>query len=96
MAIAVIVEFPGGTLAQYDKAIELMGMSPGGTHTEPGCIFHWVTANDDGVRVTDVWEDKSQFEAFARDKIGPLTEQAGFPAPPNVSFVEVHNYLTRP
>lgn len=70
-----------------------MGFTPGGAGA-PGGLSHWITKTADGMRVTDVWESKEQFEAFAAEKIGPLTAQAGITAPPSIQFFEVHNYLT--
>ena len=39
MAVAVIMEFKGATLAQYDQVIEKMNLSKGG----PGPPAPWVT-----------------------------------------------------
>jgi hypothetical protein len=93
MAVAVILEFPGGTLEQYDQVIDKMGFSPGGPGA-PGSHFHWVTATDDGIRVTDVWESREQFEKFAEEEIGPRTQEVGIPGPPQTTFHDVHNHLT--
>jgi hypothetical protein len=93
MAVAVVLDFPGGTLDQYDQVIEKMGFTPGGAGA-PGGLFHWITATDDGMRVTDVWETREQFEAFSEEKIGPITQEVGVPGPPEITFYEVHNHLT--
>jgi hypothetical protein len=93
MPVGVVLDFPGGTLEQYDRVIELMNLTPGGRGA-PGGMFHWVTKTDNGIRVTDVWETREQFEQFAEEQIGPYTQQAGIPAPPDVTFHDVHNYLT--
>lgn len=93
MAVAVELTFAGGTTEQYDQIIEKMGFTPGGKGA-PGGMFHWVTKTPDGMRVVDVWETKEQFERFAQEKIGPISAQVGIPAPPQVTFHEVHNYLT--
>ena len=58
MAVAVMLDFDGATLDQYDEVT------------------------------------REQFERFAAEKIGPTTQGVGFPNPPDVKFVEVHNYLT--
>jgi hypothetical protein len=94
MAIAVQLDFPGGTLEQYDQVIKKMGFRPGGPGA-PGGIFHWVTKTDDGIRVTDVWESREQFERFSEDQIRRRTAEVGVPGPPKVTFFEVHNYLTK-
>jgi hypothetical protein len=93
MAVAVILDFPGATLDQYDQVVKNMGFSPGAAGAEGG-LFHWVTATDDGIRVTDVWESRERFEQFAQDEIGPQTQAVGVPGPPQISFHEVHNYFT--
>jgi hypothetical protein len=93
MAVAVVLEFPGGTLDQYDEVIEKMGFEPGGGGA-PGGLFHWVTETDDGIRVTDVWVDRETFERFAEENIGPITAEVGVPGPPQMTFYDVHNHLT--
>ena len=94
MAVAVVLEFEGGTLDQYDEVIKRMGLTPGGP-TPPGALFHWVTATDNGIRVTDVWNDRDTFQKFADEQIGPITQEVGVPGPPQVTFYDVHNhYIT--
>jgi hypothetical protein len=93
MAVAVEMNFAGGTLAQYDQVISLLGLTPGGAGPA-GQISHWIAATDTGTRAVDVWESKEQYEAFARERIGPLTRQAGVPGPPEVTYYEVHSYFT--
>jgi len=94
VAIGVQQDFPGATLAQYDQVIQKMGFRPKGPGA-PGGLFHWVTKTDSGIRVVDVWESREQFEKFGAEKVGPLTAQVGIPAPPKITFFEVHNYLTK-
>lgn len=93
MAVAVQLDFEGATLEQYDQVCKLMGLTPKGPGPA-GAISHFATMTDSGLRVVDVWESKEQFDAFAQDQIGPLSQQAGFPGPPKIQFFEVHNYLT--
>jgi hypothetical protein len=93
MAIAVQLDFTGGTLDQYDEVIKRMGFTPHGKGG-PGGLFHWVMKTASGIRVTDVWESKEAFDKFAQEKIGPITQEVGVPGPPETTFFEVHNYLT--
>ena len=93
MAVGVVLEFEGATLAQYDEIIDKMGLTPGGSGG-PGGMFHWVTETDSGLRVTDVWESQEHFDTFSEEQIGPISAEVGLPNPPNVTFYEVHNYLT--
>ena len=95
MAIAVELAFNGhgATLANYKAGLAKMGTAPGGRHPDPGCLFHWATESGGGLRVTDVWKSKQEFETFAKDKIGPVSEQVGLPKP-QVKFIEVASFLT--
>jgi hypothetical protein len=92
MAVAIVMDFPGATLDQYDAVIQSMGLVPGGPPPE-GAISHFVTRTDDGIRVVDVWETQEQFDKFAREQIGPQTQKAGIPGPPVMTVYEVHNHF---
>jgi len=92
MAAGITLEFKGATLEQHDDIVRKMGLTPGG-RTPPGGMFHWVTKTNDGFFVTDVWESREQFEQFAQEKIGSLSQEAGITDPPKISFYEVHNHL---
>jgi hypothetical protein len=94
MAVAVELNFRGATLDQYDEVIQKMGLRQRGPMPEGG-ISHWVAKTDDGFRVVDVWESKEAFERFAQDQIRPYTREAGIEAEPEISFYDVHNWLTR-
>ena len=62
-----------------------MGRAPRGRGA-PGSLFHWVTATEDGIRVTDLWDTREEFGRFAEEQIGPITAEVGFPAPPEITF----------
>ena len=93
MAVAVQLDFDGGTLEQYDEVCKLMGLTPKGPGPA-GSISHFATMTPSGLRVVDVWESKEQFETFAQEQIGPMSQKAGLPGPPKLEFFDVHNYLT--
>jgi hypothetical protein len=93
MAVGIDQNFEGATLDQYDQILEKMGFKAGGTGPA-GCIAHFCTQTDNGMRVVDIWESKDQFDKFAEEQIGPLSAEVGLPNPPTVEFIEVHNYLT--
>jgi hypothetical protein len=80
MAVAIVMDFPGATLAPYDDVLKRMGLKPGGASPD-GAIFHYCSQTDDGIRVIDVWETLAQFEAFTQAHIAPHTEAVGVPAP---------------
>ena len=90
MPHAFIMRFPDGTTDQYDRVIEKMdlgGQAPESAH------YHWVAKTDDGLLVVDVWETPEAFQAFADEKIGPITAEEGM-AEPTVEHHEVHNTLS--
>jgi hypothetical protein len=93
MPVAVEMNFRGATREQYDQVIEKMGFHPGGPGAPHG-IFHWVAETGDGLRVVDVWDSREEYERFAQEQIGPYTQEVGFQGPPEVTFYDVHNYLT--
>ena len=83
MAVAFILDFPGGTLEQYDAVVEKMDL---GGRLAPGGLFHAAGATDAGLRVCDVWESAEVFQQFAESKIGPLTAEVGLGKPEIRSF----------
>jgi hypothetical protein len=94
VTIAVIQDFEGATLDQYDRVIDKMGIAPGGKHPDPECLFHWVTATDTGIRVVDVWQTRDQFDTWIAEQVVPNALEAGFPNPPQNTFLDVHAYFT--
>ncbi len=90
MPIAVVMDFVDATLSRHDRVGEAMGLAPGAPGAPGGCLFRWVTATEGGVRITDVWESADQFERFAIERIGPITDAVGVPW---LTFYEVHGYL---
>ena len=93
VGVGVQVDLKGVTLDQYDEMVKQLGYEPLGAGA-PGCLFHWVTKTPDGIRVTDVWERQADYETFATEKLGPVTQKAGIQAQPEVQYCDVHNYLT--
>lgn len=93
MAIGVQLDFEGATIEQYDETCKLMGLTPGGPGPA-GAISHFATTTGKGFRVVDVWESREQFEAFAQERIGPLTQKVGITSPPRIQFFDVYNYFT--
>jgi hypothetical protein len=90
MAVAIVMDFPGGKREQYDQVIE--GMDLGG-RMPAGGITHSAGATGEGWRVVDIWESIERFQRFAEDQIKPLTKEAGL-AEPRMRVVELHNYET--
>jgi hypothetical protein len=88
MAVAVLVEVPGVTSAQYDAVMK--DVFPG-NHPPHGCMFH-VAGPAEGVwRVVDVWDSQATFDAFVQNTLGPAMGKAGITAHPDIKSWPVHN-----
>jgi hypothetical protein len=89
MAVAMILDFKGGTLDQYDQVVEKMEL---GGKPPPGGLFHWCAKTDDGFRVVDVWEDRAAYDKFSEEKIGPISAEVGG-VEPEITAFELHNTI---
>jgi hypothetical protein len=92
MAIAVLMEFPNVSPAQYDAVIEEMNL-----RGKPALhqIAHIAGPTEDGGwRVVDVWESEEDFRAFAESQIVPLTAKQEIVDDPVCHFWPVHNLLS--
>lgn len=90
MAVAMLLDFPGVTQAQYDAVLDELDL---GGKTYQGGIFHVAGPVDGGWRVVDVWESQDAFDRFFQAKLGQALQHAGVPAP-QVTAWPVHNTLT--
>jgi hypothetical protein len=95
MAIAVVstINGPAATAANYDDLIRKLGCFPGGRHPDAGCLFHWVEAKPNELRVTDVWKTEAHWNVYLQNILIPTSAGGPLPAP-NSFTVHIHNYLT--
>ena len=91
--VAVVMDFVGATLSQFDQLLESMQLSPNGPGVT-GSLFQWSRHTPDGVRVTEVWQSHTHFEVFLRKEIEPRLSEIGMPEP-EITTYEVHRYLTQ-
>lgn len=92
MAIAVEIDCPGVTLAQYDETLATGGFLFGGV-LPPDGIFHWVAETDDGIRVVNVWASRASFDDFAMKAADAFRRLGIDLASLHVKYFEVHNIL---
>jgi hypothetical protein len=71
MAVAVIVDTPGGNSQIYDQLIP--GLFPDGKLLE-GWQVHIAGPTENGWRIVNVVPSREQFEAFAREQLNPATQ----------------------
>ena len=87
MAIAVVFEFPKGSVAKYDKVLE----TAPATKQQPTRSYHVCFETPGGFTVVDVWDSPEAFEAFGA-VIGPALVAAGLETEPKI--YPVHNVMT--
>lgn len=92
-AIAVTMDFIGGTLDQYDKAIQMLEIQPDGGKGGPGCLFHVCEQTQVGIRLTECWESMEAFNAWSQQVIAPVSMAVGAQMP-QVFMREVHAFTT--
>ena len=83
MAIALVMELPGGTQDNYDRILQNIGMEKGAEDLPRGLIFHVAGPTENGWQVVDVWESREDFDRFFAEKLGPAIRLSGVvPATP--------------
>jgi hypothetical protein len=84
MAVCLVINIRGGTLAQYDEVRQAI-VDPLGD----GQISHLAGATQDGFCVVDVWESRAHFDRFMEERLGQQLGRSGVPQPEITEF-EVH------
>jgi hypothetical protein len=79
MAVLVTLDVPGGTTAQYDRALQLVGLAD--NDAPAGLVSHACAVTGDGIVVADVWESEASFDEFVRDRLGAALAGSGMPEP---------------
>lgn len=86
MAIITLLEFPGLTQEQYERA----GASLAGGPPE-GILYHSCGSYGDGWRVVDIWESREAFDRFVDDAFLPAVRSAGGSEPSRREVVDAHH-----
>lgn len=89
MAVALVLDFPGGTKQQYEDLRDSMHL---GDHLPPGGQVHSAGAHAGGWRVIDVWDSLEAFERFRDEKIVPNIAGTGL-TPPQMQVLEVDDEM---
>src|SRR4051794_35017029 len=92
MSIAVISEFPGATLEQYEAAGSAMDVQ---ANPPAGILFHAAGVGEGVLRLIEVWESQEALDAFVRDRQAAALRQVGAPEP-RISTWPVHTAVAAP
>ena len=90
MAVAVLIEVPGGTREQYEAVLEKLGLAGKNAGWPAGALVHLAGPTEGGWRTVDVWESREAFEQFERERLQPAAAEVGIP-PVELEFFPVHN-----
>jgi heme-degrading monooxygenase HmoA len=94
MAVLMLMEVPGGTTAEYERANEIMGIA-GDEDAPEGLIQHVAASDGNGVLIADVWESEEALNRFFEERLGAALEQAGVSSSASKPrILPVHNSLT--
>ena len=86
----VIIDVPGGNVQFYDQIAPKL--FPEGKLPK-GWQVHIAGPTESGWRIVNVVPSQEQFEAFARDQLGPTLRQVGEDVTPELTFFPVHRLI---
>jgi hypothetical protein len=87
MAIVMQLRWDGVTPEQYDQTRGVVNWE---TDLPKGAIFHVAWFENDGIRVTDVWETADDFQSFVDSRLMPATAKVGIQGEPKVEIKPAH------
>jgi heme-degrading monooxygenase HmoA len=91
MSVLMMLEVPGGTIEQYERANEIMGIA-GDADTPEGLLYHVAARSEDGIVIADVWRSEDDFERFFSERASAALAEVGMPeAQPAIA--QVHNHM---
>ena len=91
MAVLMLMQWDDVTREQYDavrKIVNFEGDVP------KGGLFHAAAFSDKGLRVSDLWDNAQDFQAFVEKRLMPGVAQAGIKGEPKVEIWPAHNVFT--
>jgi len=89
MAIAMLMEIPGGTQEQYDRVMAELALES----LPEGGIAHIAAPMEGGWRVLDIWESEEHYERFYAERLKGALDKVGVPQDQPPKFQELHNVM---
>lgn len=87
MAIVMNMRWAGVTKDQYDQTLSKVDWE---NQAPDGAKYHVASFDDDGLRVTDVWDSADAFNTFVEQRLMPGVQAVGIAGQPEVEILEVH------
>ena len=88
MAVVLIFEPAGVTLAQYDQVRKEVAPD---NKPATGMLYHVATPTANGFRVIEVWDSQAAADKFFQEKLAQALPKANINAKPEVA--QVHNIM---
>jgi hypothetical protein len=93
MSVLLVMNAPGATAAEYDRANEIMGI--GGDDDAPdGLVQHVAAADGAGLLIVDLWESEEALGRFFEERLGAALAEAGIRSDSKPAALPVHNALS--
>ncbi len=89
MAVAMVIDQPGGTQEQYDQSVEKLRQR-GVTLPVAGQLFHAVGPIDGAWRTIDVWESQEAADRFFREHLAAIFAEIGMTTDVQPQVFPVH------
>jgi hypothetical protein len=93
MSVLMVMEVPGATTEQYDRANEIMGIRSDADAPE-GLVQHVAASDGSSLLIVDVWDSEPTLALFVADRLAPALAEAGLKAEGEARRLPVHNTLT--
>jgi heme-degrading monooxygenase HmoA len=91
MAVIMTLEVPGGTVEQYERTNEILGIH-GDADAPDGLVSHVAGVTDDGMLVVDVWDSEESLNRFFEERLGAALQESGIP-PVEPQITKVHDII---
>jgi hypothetical protein len=82
----------GVTTDQYDETIRRLERS--GDWLPEGLEYHVAFRSNGGLRVSEIWDSREQFDAFG-ERLMPVLKDAGIELSGEPETLEIHNIIKR-
>ena len=86
--VVMSMRWSGVTPEQYERSREVVNWEG---DLPDGAILHIAGFDDNGIRVTDVWESAEQFQDFVESRLMPGVQEVGIQGEPEVEIFPVQN-----
>jgi len=86
--VVMNMRWKGVTKEQYDAARKEIGWE---ADVPAGAKFHVAAFDDQGLVVSDVWDNGEDFNNFVEQRLGPGVQRVGITGDPEVTITPAHS-----